>query len=154
MSRWTSYLHRGVSQGGDLLTSFLSAYDMVMSSLWHGQSRIPTEVHRSGLSASRWASVCLDNRRCLCRRLWQVDDGRVPIVPTRTARGEVITTVAVVPSARGVQEAVVVAVLQGSGLSEQLSGIASRRSGAASLSAQRRWWQRMRFQPRPRSRIA
>ena len=62
-----------------------------------------------------------------CRRLQQVDDGRVPIVPFRTTRGEVITTVAVAPSARGVVEAVVVAVLQGSRLSERLSGITSRR---------------------------
>ena len=45
------------------------------------------------------------------RRLRQVDDGRVPIVPTRTTRGEVIATFAVVPSARGDAEAVVVAVL-------------------------------------------
>ena len=30
-----------------------------MSGLWHGQSRLPTEVHRSGLLASRWTSVGL-----------------------------------------------------------------------------------------------
>ena len=64
-SRRTSYLHRGLSQGGNritvevLLTGFLFAYDVVMSGLWHGQSRLPTEVHRSGLSASRWTSVGL-----------------------------------------------------------------------------------------------
>ena len=34
-------------------------------------------------------------------RLRPVDDGRVPIVPTRTTRGEVIATFAVVPSAFG-----------------------------------------------------
>ena len=91
------------------------------------------------------------------RRLRQVDDGRVPIVPTRTTRGEVIATVAVVPSALGDVEVVPVAVLQGSWLGERLSAITSRRSkkgcGAASLSARRRWRSRMRFRPRPRSRI-
>ena len=35
------------------------------------------------------------------RRLRPVDDGRVPIVPTRSTRGEVIATVAVAPSAFG-----------------------------------------------------
>ena len=61
-SRWTSYLHRGLSQSGNRITVevlLLFVYDEVMSSLWHGQSRLPTEVHRSGRSASRWASVCL-----------------------------------------------------------------------------------------------
>ena len=57
--------HFGSSQSGNsitaevLLTGFLFAYDVVMSGLWHGQSRPPTEVHRSGLSASRWTSVGL-----------------------------------------------------------------------------------------------
>ena len=86
------------------------------------------------------------------RRLRQVDDGRVPIVPTRTTRG------VAVPSALGDVEAVAVAVLQGSRLSERLSGITSRRGakgcGAACLSTGRRWCLRMRFQPRPRSRTA
>ena len=65
MSRRTSYLHRGLSQGGNritvevLLTGFLFAYDVVMSGLWHGQSRLPMEVHHSGLSASRRTSVGL-----------------------------------------------------------------------------------------------
>ena len=54
------------------------------------------------------------------RRLRPVDDGRVPIVPTRTTRGEVFAAVAVVPSALGDVEAVAVAVLQGSWLSERL----------------------------------
>ena len=170
-SRRTSYLHRGLSQGGnritveDLLTGFLFAYDVVMSGLWHGQSRLPTEVHRSALSASRWTSVGLGQSKGVRgtaaararRRLRQVDDGRVPIVPTRTTRGEVIATVAVVPSALGDVEVVPVAVLQGSRLGERLSAITSRRSkkdcGAASLSARRRWRSRMRFRPRPRSRI-
>ena len=70
------------------------------------------------------------------RRLRQVDDGRVPIVPTGATRGEVVATVAV-----GHVEAVVVAVLQGSRLSERLSRITSRRSakrlrGGESLSSE------------------
>ena len=77
------------------------------------------------------------------QRLPPVDDGRVQIVPTRTMRGEVIATFAVVLSALGDVEAVAVAVLQGSRLSERLSGITSRRSArgsvAASLSARKRW---------------
>ena len=75
------------------------------------------------------------------RRLWPVDDGPVPIVPTRIMRGEVIATVAVAPSARGNVVVVVVAVLQGSRLIERLSAISSRRSAkgcVASLSARRR----------------
>ena len=91
------------------------------------------------------------------RRLRPVDDGRVPIVPSRTSRGEVIATVAVAPSALGDVEAVAVAVLQGSWLSERLSGISSRRSAtgcvAATLSARRRWRSTMRVQPRPRSKM-
>ena len=73
------------------------------------------------------------------RRLRPVDDGRVPIVPTRIMLGEVIATVAVAPSARGDVVLVVVAVLQGSRLIERLSAISSRRSAkgcvVASLSA-------------------
>ena len=91
------------------------------------------------------------------RRLEPVDDGRVLIVPTRTTRGEVIATVAVAPSALGDAEAMV-AGLQGSRLSERLSGITSRWSAkgcvAATLSAPRRWRSRMRVQPRPRNKIA
>ena len=40
-------------------------------------------------------------RQLARRRLRPVDDGRVPIVPTRIMLGEVIATVAVAPSARG-----------------------------------------------------
>ena len=87
------------------------------------------------------------------RRLRPVDDGRVPIVPTRTTCGEVIATVAVEPSALGDVEAMAVAVLQGSRLSERLSGITSRRKVAWRRLSQL-GGARMRVQPRPRSKIA
>ena len=140
-----------MSQGGHRITvevlvkGFLLAYDVVMSGLWHGQSRPPTEVQRSGLSASRWTSVGLGVRGTAAararRRLRQVDDGRVPIVPTRTTRGEVIATVAVVPSARGDVEAVAVAVLprkpaQRATFGDYISAERERLRGGESLSSE------------------
>ena len=76
------------------------------------------------------------------RRLRQVNGGRVPIVPTRTTRGEVTATVAVAPSARGGRGSSVVAVLATFG-DLPFSGV-RKVAGRASLSARRRWWSRMR----------
>ena len=74
--------------------------DLVMPGVWNGEPRQSTEVHCSGLSASRRTSVGLGQSQGYEERqphahvgvFGQVDDGRVPIVPTRITLGEVIAT--------------------------------------------------------------
>ena len=160
--------HFGSNQGGNritvevLFTGFLFACDVDMSGLWHGQSRLPTEVHRSGLSASRWTSVGLGQSQGyeeLQSHAYvgvfgqsTVDVSRLFPPALRGAR--------LLPQLQSHHHlwGMAVALLQGSRLSERLSEITSRRSAkgcvAATLSARRRWRSMMRVQPRPRSKIA
>ena len=91
------------------MTGFPFAYDVVMSGLWHSQSKttdgsaplgtvgMQVDLRRLGTIAGVRGTAAARARR----RLRPVDDGRVPIVLTRTTRGEVIATDAVVPSALG-----------------------------------------------------
>ena len=126
--RWTSHL------GGSPFVRLHFAYDVVMSSLWHGESRLPAEVHRSGLSASRRACFRTaglsigrgtNSRRApssSASRRWTCLD-----CSNRITRGKDIATVVAKQSARGVVVAMVT-VLRGGRLSERLSVTTSRRS--------------------------
>ena len=126
----------------------------------NGEPRQSTEVRDSGQSASWRTSVGLGKslgyeERQPHAHVGQstMDVSRLFLPELRVAR---FFTVAIAPSALGDVATVAVAVLQGSRLSERLSGITSRRSAkgcaAATLSARKRWQSRIRVQPRPRSK--
>ena len=101
-----------------------------------------------------------DNRRGTrngSRTRTSVSRRRVPIVPTRIKRGEVLATVAVAPSVLGDVATVAVAFLArtvqraifGDHFSAGATGCA-----AAILSVRKRWQSRIRVQPMPWSKTA
>ena len=129
-----------------------------MLSLWHGQSRQPTEVRRSGLSASGWASSSSSGQSKGYEERQPhggvfgkstMDVSRLFLPELRVAR--------LFPQLQSRRQ-LRVSWKQWWWQSCEEAGSASDFRGLplgrVRKVAGRRWWSRMRLQPRPRSRIA